>query len=70
MASISMQLKQYDSFFLAKNINPAITQGMKGVILEIWDADVFEVEFVKEDGTNFEFEGHFTFTIDRSYIKE
>ena len=61
-------LKQYDVFELAKDINPNIKQGMRGVILDIWDVDAYEVEFVKEDGTNYEYEGQSTFTIDGSFI--
>ncbi len=62
-------LKQYDVFILAKDINSAIISGMQGVILEIWDESAFEVEFVKDDGTNYQYEGQSTFTIDRSFIK-
>ena len=62
-------LKQYDIFILAKDINYAITSGMQGVILEIWDENAFEVEFVKDDGSNYQYEGQATFTIDRSFIK-
>jgi hypothetical protein len=61
-------LKQYDVFILAKDINPAIVSGMQGVILEIWNENDFEVEFVKDDGTNYQYEGQPTFTIDRSFI--
>ena len=43
---------------------------MEGVILEIWNENDFEVEFVKADGSNYEFEGKFTFTIDKSYIEK
>jgi len=60
--------KRYDVFKLAKDINPTITKGMTGVILEIYDPKTYEVEFVKEDGSNYEFEGQFTFTIDSSFI--
>jgi Domain of unknown function (DUF4926) len=63
-------IKQYDVFILNKDINPAITRGMEGVILEIWDKDSYEVEFVKLDGTNYEFEGQSTFTVDKTYIGE
>jgi hypothetical protein len=63
-------IKQYDVFILNKDINPAITKGMEGVILEIWDSNSYEVEFVKEDGTNYEFEEQSTFTIDCTYIGE
>ena len=63
-------LKQYDVFKLGKDINPSIIKGMEGVILEVYDNNLFEVEFVREDGTNYEYEGSFTFSIDRSYIGE
>ena len=39
-----------------------------GVILEIWDENTFEVEFVKEDGSNYEYNGMNTFTINSSYF--
>ena len=61
-------IKQYDVFELAKDINPNITKGMEGVILEVYDSKTYEVEFVKDDGSNYEFEGQFTFTIDSSFI--
>ena len=60
---------QYDSFVLSKDINPAVREGMTGVILEVWSDNYFEVEFVKKDGRNIEFEGLGVFTIDKSYIK-
>jgi hypothetical protein len=63
-------IKQYDVFILSKNINPNITRGMKGVVLEIWKNTHFEVEFVKEDGSNYEFEGNGTFTIDKTFIEK
>jgi hypothetical protein len=68
LGAIMVEIKQYDVFRLTKDINPKITRGMKGVILEIWPGNNFEVEFVKEDGTNYEFEGNFTFTIDETFI--
>jgi hypothetical protein len=61
-------IKQYDVFELAKEINPKITKGMRGVILEVYGSKDFEVEFVKEDGTNYEFEGQSTFMVDSSFI--
>ncbi len=61
-------IKQYDVFELTKDINPNITKGMQGVILEIYGSKTYEVEFVKEDGSNHGFEGQFTFTIDSSFI--
>ena len=63
-------IRQYDVFLLAKDLNHEITKGMQGVILEIWGDNGFEIEFVKEDGTNHEFNGEATFTVDRSFIGE
>jgi hypothetical protein len=68
LAAIMKTLKQFDVFELAKDINPNIKQGMRGVILDIWGVDAYEVEFVKEDGTNYEYKGQSTFTIDGSFI--
>ncbi|WP_426669533.1 DUF4926 domain-containing protein [Mucilaginibacter sp. McL0603] len=62
-------LKQYQTFELIKDLNPVIKKGMLGVILEIYDADNYEVEFIKEDGTNYEYEGQGTFTIKSDIIK-
>jgi len=56
-------IKQYQMFTLKQDLNPAITAGMEGVILEILDEDTFEVEFVKPDGSNYEYHGQFTFTV-------
>lgn len=64
------KIKQYDVFILSKDINPTITKGMQGVILETWNVDSYFVEFVKDDGTNYEFEGQSVFTIDNSYIEQ
>lgn len=43
---------------------------MTGVILEVYDNDNFEVEFVKEDGSNHEFEGQFTFMVTADDIEK
>ena len=63
------QFKQYDIFELSMDLNPEITMGMTGVILEVLSNNIYEVEFVEEDGTNLEFEGQSTFTVDLSYFK-
>ena len=65
---MKQKIKQYDVFILENDINSSITKGMTGVVLEVWSDNSYEVEFVKQDGTNYEFNGQFTFTIDRSYI--
>ena len=63
-------IQQYDVFLLDKDLNPIITKGMQGVILEVWNDNSFEIEFVREDGTNYEYRGEATFTVDRSIIGE
>jgi hypothetical protein len=61
--------KQYQQIELLKDLNPVIRKGMTGVILEICDENNFEVEFVQEDGSNYEFEGNGTFTVDSSILR-
>ena len=56
-------MKQYDTFILKEDLNPEIKAGMTGVILEIYSQNDIEVEFVKQDGTNYEYNGQPTFTI-------
>ena len=59
-------IEQNQSFELSRDINPEITKGMMGVILEILEPDKsFEVEFPREDGGKY---GDKTFTIDIEYI--
>ncbi|HEY2348349.1 MAG TPA: hypothetical protein VGH64_05010 [Puia sp.] len=59
-------IEQYQSFELARDINPEITKGMMGVILEILEPDkTFEVEFPREDGGSY---GDKSFTISMDYI--
>lgn len=43
---------------------------MRGVILEVWDAETFEVEFLNTEGCNYEFDGQFTFTVKSNDITE
>jgi hypothetical protein len=63
-------MRQYETFELLRDINPMIKKGMIGVILEVYSFDTYEVEFVKEDGTNLEYQGQFTFTLKQSDIKK
>ena len=63
-------INEHDIFILARDLNPILRKGMEGVILIILSENAFEVEFVKNDGTNYEFEGNCTFTIDKSFISE
>jgi hypothetical protein len=61
-------IQQYQMIILTKDVNPVVKKGMKGVVLEIWDGNSFEVEFLKNDGKNYEYEGLSTFTLDGSYF--
>ena len=45
-----MIIKQCETFTLNKDLNPVLTKGMIGVILEVLSDDTFEVEFVKKMG--------------------
>ena len=66
-----MKLKLHDIFTLDQDIGSEIKKGMEGVILEIYnDGEAYEVEFVKPDGSNYEHNGHYTFTINPSMISK
>ena len=60
--------REHQTFTLAKDLNPVIKKGMLGVLLVVYNQNAFEVEFVKEDGINYEYDGQKTFTIDSTYI--
>lgn len=65
------EFSQYDCFDLTKDLNPEIGRGITGVILEIYnDGEAYEVEFVKLNGSNYEYDGNATFTVDASYLKK
>jgi hypothetical protein len=54
-------IEQNQSFELSRDINPEITKGMMGFVVNILEPDKsFEVEFPREDGSNY---GNKTFTI-------
>lgn len=58
-------------FVLLKDLNPKITKGMQGVILEIYNnGEAFEVEFPLEDGTNITYDGRITFIVNKEQIKK
>ena len=63
------RMKQFDTFELLEDLNPNIRQGMEGVILEIYNPMTIEVEFVREDGTNINFEGQITYQISPEIIR-
>jgi hypothetical protein len=56
-------MKQYQAIVPVRDINPVIKKGMIGVILEVLDADTYIVEFVQDDGRNFEYDGQGTFDL-------
>lgn len=62
-------MKPYDTFLLLEDLNPSITKGMQGVILEIYDSDTIEVEFVKADGSNYEYNDQITFQLKTTFIQ-
>jgi hypothetical protein len=61
-------MKEYDTFILKEDLNPVIKKGMRGVILEIYNNKNIEAEFIKDDGTNYEYENSITFCINTSII--
>ena len=62
---------QFETFILTRDLNTVIVRGMTGCILEIYnDGEAYEVEFVKNDGTNFEYEGSFTFTVTSEVMRK
>jgi len=64
-----MSFQEYQTIELARDINPVLKKGMQGVILIKHNDNAFEVEFVKEDGTNCQYNGQATFTLTSSDIK-
>lgn len=68
IGAIMTSIKQFDAFVLCKDLNPEITKGMKGVILDILGRDSFIVEFPTSDGNNYGYQDDYTFTVDSSYI--
>ena len=59
---------EHDVFILLEDLNPNIIEGMRGVCLQVYLNEVL-VEFVKEDGTNYEYQGQDVFTISKEIIK-
>ena len=42
---------------------------MRGIILEVWDEQTFEVEFLDDEGYNYEYNGEGIFTLTANDIK-
>ena len=66
---MSIQIKQFDVVELLEDLNEVIKKGMVGCVLEVWDDNTVEIEFVKNDGSNFEHEGQITFAISKKKLK-
>lgn len=64
-----IQIKQYDTVELLEDLNEVIKKGMIGCVLEVWDEKTVEIEFVKNDGNNYEYEGQFTFDLSKQKLK-
>ncbi len=64
-----IEYQECQVFILTKDINSEIRKGMIGVILLLYNQNAFEVEFVKKDGSNYEYNNQSTFTVDSSYIQ-
>jgi len=62
--------RQYQIIVLTRDLNPIIKKGAKGVILEAWGNEVFEVEFLNDAGINYAYNGQFTFTLTTKDITE
>jgi hypothetical protein len=60
---------QYQSIELARDLNHVLKEGMLGVILEVWDEQTFEVEFLNEEGYNYEYNGEGIFTLTAKDIR-
>ena len=62
-------MNQYQIFELLIDLNPVIKKGMKGVILEIWNNESFEAEFVDDEGFNYTYNGNATFSLNIKDVK-
>ncbi len=58
----------YETIETTRDINPVAKKGMKGLIVEIWGNDGYEVEFVKEDGDSYQYNNESIFTLKAFYI--
>jgi len=61
--------RQYEIVELTRDLNPTIKEGMVGTILEVWSDNAFEVEFLDDEGINYEYNGEATFTVTAQDIK-
>ncbi len=59
----NLPIKQFDFFTVNRDINPVVPRGSRGTILEVWEAGMFEVEFLNAQGQNILYDGKKSFTI-------
>ena len=62
-------MEEYDIVRLIVDINPVIRKGMVGTIMLKYSDEDFEVEFVKEDATNFEYGDQSTFWLKEEQLE-
>lgn len=55
-------IMQYDTVTILEDLNPVITKGMMGLVMDIND-DFAEVMFNSETGITYSFNGSTTFTV-------
>lgn len=63
-------IKQYDIVELLEDLNPSLKKGMRGVILEKYTDEDFEVEFLDKDEVNIHDGLEFTFTVNIRQLKK
>lgn len=68
--SSQIKFEKHDVFELVDDLNPKIVKGMKGVILEVPDENLFLVEFLGDVGKNIEYKGEFTFLVKKEMIRK
>ena len=61
---------QYQVIKLRRDLNPVLKQNMEGVILEVYNDETFEVEFLDKHGFNYEYNGQCTFTVSKNDIMQ
>ncbi len=61
-------INQYDTVKLLEDLNPRVRKGVIGTIVEKYNDNDFEVEFLNKEGVNINFENQFTFTVNRSQV--
>lgn len=69
MKTKTEDISQYDIIELTEDLNPKLTKGMQGTVLEKYGDDNFEIEMLDNQGVNIGFGVHSTFTVRKNQIK-